>query len=204
MSDMEVVDRPMRVLVVHGHDVVRSGFRLLLAQLPWVKRCLGARNVEEAFTLWNRYEPHVALIDLFVGETPGTDLCSQLRRQRPHGYVLLMSGTERMSAASATAAGASGFISTGAPADELARAVRLAGLGKTVAAPPPVPFTLISSRQQEVLRLMAAGATNREIADTLCLSPHTVKGHTTGLYRRLRVRNRAEAVRRAQRVGLLA
>jgi DNA-binding NarL/FixJ family response regulator len=55
-----------------------------------------------------------------------------------------------------------------------------------------------------VLSLMAAGATNREIASKLCLSPHTVKGHTSDLYRRLDVRNRAEAVRRAELVGLLA
>jgi two-component system response regulator DesR len=201
--DAESRDRPLSVLVVHGHDVVRSGFRLLLSQLPWVRRCLGARNVDEAITLWNRYEPNVALIDLFIGETPGTDLCARLRRLRPDAHVLLMSGTERMSALAAAAAGASGFISTGAPADELAHAVRAAGLGKCVSPAPQVSFGLLSRRQREVLRLMASGATNREIAEALCLSPHTVKGHTTDLYRRLRVRNRAEAVRRAQRVGLL-
>jgi DNA-binding NarL/FixJ family response regulator len=195
--------RPLSVLVVHGHDVVRSGFRLLLSQLPWMRRCLGARNVEEAVTLWNRYEPHVALVDLFVGETPGTDLCARLRSLRPEAHVVLMSATERMSASAAAAAGAAGFISTGAPAEELARAIRTAGLGKSIAPTPPVAFGLLSARQREVLRLMASGATNREIADSLCLSPHTVKGHTTDLYRRLRVRNRAEAVRRAQRVGLL-
>jgi DNA-binding NarL/FixJ family response regulator len=195
--------RRLSVLVVHDHDVVRSGFRLLLSQLPWIHRCLGARNVEEAITLWNRYEPHVALIDLFVGETPGTDLCARLRSLRPEAHVLLMSGSQQLSAAAAAAAGASGFISTGARTEELAQAIRAAGLGRSVSSAPPVAFGLLSVRQREVLRLMADGATNREIADSLYLSPHTVKGHTTGLYRRLRVRNRAEAVRRAQRVGLL-
>jgi DNA-binding NarL/FixJ family response regulator len=203
VPDAEYQGRRLSVLVVHDHDVVRSGFRLLLSQLPWIRRCLGARDVEEAITLWNRYEPHLALIDLFVGETPGTDLCARLRSLRPDAHVLLMSGNQPLSAAATAAAGASGFISTGARAEELALAIRAAGLGKSVSPAPPVAFGLLSVRQREVLRLMADGATNREIADSLYLSPHTVKGHTTGLYRRLRVRNRAEAVRRAQRVGLL-
>jgi DNA-binding NarL/FixJ family response regulator len=203
LSLAEADERPMRVLVVHGHDVVRSGFRLLLSQLPWVRRCVGARTAEEAITLWNRYEPHVALVDLFVGDTAGTDLCARLRHLRSHGYVLLMSSNERVSASTAAAVGASGFISTGAPAEEIVRAIRTAGSGKTISPAPPMSLNLLSARQREVLRLMASGATNREIADALFLSPHTVKGHTADLYRRLKVRNRAEAVRRAQRVGLL-
>jgi two-component system response regulator DesR len=198
-----VRDRTLRVLVIHDHDIVRSGFRLLLGRLPWVERCIGARNVDEAVELWNRYEPHVALVDLFVGDIAGTDLCRHLRRSRPEGHVLLMSGTDRISSAAATAAGASGFVSTGAQAEEIAHAVRLAGLGRAAARVPTTSFGLLSARQREVLRLMASGATNREIAKSLCLSPHTVKGHTTDLYKRLRVRNRAEAVLRAQRVGLL-
>jgi DNA-binding NarL/FixJ family response regulator len=209
VADVDVVapaapqDRPLRVLVVHDHDVIRSGFRLLLGRLPWVDRCLGARDVAEATALWNRYEPHVALIDLFVDDVAGTDLCRQLRRQRPHGHVLLMSANERISPSAATAAGASGFISTGSSGEDIAQAVRLAGLGRSAARPPAVSFGLLSGRQREVLRLLAGGATNREIAQSLCLSPHTVKGHTTDLYKRLQVRNRAEAVLRAQRVGLL-
>jgi DNA-binding NarL/FixJ family response regulator len=199
----ESEDRRLGILVVHEHDVVRSGFRLLLGRLPWVERCLGARTVEEAAAMWNRYEPHVALVDLFVGDTAGTDLCRQLRRMRPHAHVLLMSANERIAASAATAAGASGFISMAASGEQIAHAVRLAGLGRTSARPPAVSFGLLSGRQREVLRLLAGGATNREIAQNLCLSPHTVKGHTTAVYKRLQVRNRAEAVLRAQRVGLL-
>jgi DNA-binding NarL/FixJ family response regulator len=62
-----------------------------------------------------------------------------------------------------------------------------------------VPLT---EREREVLSLMASGATNKEIAQRLYLSPHTVKEHTSSLYRKLKVRNRAEAVRRAERLGL--
>jgi DNA-binding NarL/FixJ family response regulator len=197
-------DRMLRVLVVHEHDVVRSGFRLLLGRLPWVERCLGARSVEEAAMIWNRYEPHIALIDLFVGSTAGSDLCVALRRQRPSAHVLLMSSSETISRASAAAVGASGFVPTGSSAEEIAQAVHDAGLGRMISPPPSAPFGLLSKRQRDVLRLLASGATNQEIAVKLSLSPHTVKGHTSDLYRRLRVRNRAEAVQRAQRVGLLA
>jgi two-component system response regulator DesR len=65
------------------------------------------------------------------------------------------------------------------------------------------PEPLLTEREREVLELIAAGSTNREIAEKLYLSPHTVKEHTSVLYRKLHARNRAEAVRRAQRVGLL-
>jgi two-component system response regulator DesR len=80
----------------------------------------------------------------------------------------------------------------------------MVGLGMTMF-PPKVQQTapLLSEREREVLSLIAAGSTNREIAEQLFLSPHTVKEHTSALYRKLRARNRAEAVQRAQRIGLL-
>jgi two-component system response regulator DesR len=81
----------------------------------------------------------------------------------------------------------------------------MVGLGKTVFPPQPDrPAFELSSREREVLDLMASGATNREIAGSLFLSPNTVKEHTSGLYRKLDARNRTEAVRRAQRLGLLS
>jgi DNA-binding NarL/FixJ family response regulator len=66
------------------------------------------------------------------------------------------------------------------------------------------PAPMLSEREREVLDLIAAGSTNREIAEQLYLSPHTVKEHTSAVYRKLQARNRAEAVQRAQRIGLLS
>ena len=66
------------------------------------------------------------------------------------------------------------------------------------------PAPLLTDREREVLGLIAAGSTNREIAEQLYLSPHTVKEHTSAVYRKLQARNRAEAVQRAQRIGLLS
>ena len=93
---------------------------------------------------------------------------------------------------------------TGRPTD-IARAVQKVSEGLTVF-PPAADGSAspLSSREQEVLDLVAGGATNREIAAALHLSPHTVKEYTSALYRKLDVRNRAEAVQRAQRMGLLA
>jgi two-component system response regulator DesR len=82
-------------------------------------------------------------------------------------------------------------------------AVRMVGKGMTVFAPRSEgPAAPLSDRERAVLALMASGATNREIAERLFLSPHTVKEHTSALYRKLGARNRTEAVRRAERLGL--
>jgi two-component system response regulator DesR len=195
----------LRVLVVDDHDVVHWGLRLMLGEQPWVERCLAARNGAEALDHARRWEPHVALVDLFVGEESGAQICEALRLHSPNTRVLLISGAGRISPNAARAAGASGFVSKDLPAPDLARAVRDVGYGRTVFPPTGAPAApVLTQREQEVLDLIARGATNREIAATLYLSPHTVKEHSSSLYRKLDARNRAEAVVRAQRLGLLA
>ena len=199
-------ERRLRVLVVDDHDVVHWGFRLLLTDQTWVERCLSARNSEEAVAMAKRYEPHVALVDLFLGSESGADVCETLRREAPSTRVLLISGAGRISPHAARSAGASGFVSKNWGAHDVAMAVRMVGLGMTVfnRASAEKPVNELSEREREVLDLIASGATNREIAERLFLSPHTIKEHTSTLYRKLKARNRAEAVRRAERLGLLA
>ncbi len=198
-------EKRLRVLVVDDHDVVHWGFRVLLGEQPWVERCLAARTGEEAIALTRTFEPHVALVDLFLAGESGADLCESIREACPATRVLLISGAGRMSPAAARAAGASGFVSKDWEAHEVATAVRMVGLGMTMFQPKAdQPATLLTEREQEVLDLIAAGSTNREIAEHLYLSPHTVKEHTSALYRKLQARNRAEAVQRAQRIGLLS
>jgi DNA-binding NarL/FixJ family response regulator len=198
-------ERKLRVLVVDDHDVVHWGFRVLLGDQPWVQRCMSARSGEEALALLPTLRPHVALVDLFLAGESGADVCASIRRLSPDTRVLLISGSGRMSPPAARAAGASGFVSKDWEAKEVARAVHMVGLGQTLFAPTSqLPAPLLSEREREVLDLIAAGSTNREIASTLYLSPHTVKEHTSALYRKLGARNRAEAVQRAQRIGLLS
>jgi DNA-binding NarL/FixJ family response regulator len=196
-------ERRLRVLVVDDHEVVHWGFRVLLGEQPWVARCLSARSGEEALGLLGTLQPDVALVDLFLSGESGADVCASIRRASPETRVLLISGSGRMSPAAARAAGASGVVSKDGEAREVVRAVRAVGLGQTLFAPASqLPAPLLSEREREVLGLIADGRTNREIAATLYLSPHTVKEHTSALYRKLGARNRAEAVQRAQRIGL--
>jgi DNA-binding NarL/FixJ family response regulator len=198
------LQRRLRVLVVDDHDVVHWGFRLLLAEQPWVERCLAARTAAEALELTRTLRPDLALVDLFLAGDSGAELCQQIRRVSPHTRVLLISGAGRMAPSAARAAGASGFISKESDAREVVAAARRVGFGMTMFAPKAEqPEPLLTEREREVLEAIAAGATNREIAQQLFLSPHTVKEHTSALYRKLQVRNRAEAVQRAQRIGLL-
>jgi DNA-binding NarL/FixJ family response regulator len=194
----------LRVLVVDDHEVVHWGFRLMLTQQEWVQRCLSASSGDEALALAARYRPHVALVDLFIGEESGAEICERLRAAEPGVRVLLFSGAGEISPPAARAAGASGFAYKDWPARKIASAVRAVGLGQTVFEHHERPGALgLSERERGVLELMASGATNPEIAAQLHLSKHTVKEHTSSLYRKLGVRNRTEAVRRAQRLGLV-
>jgi DNA-binding NarL/FixJ family response regulator len=194
----------LRVLVVDDHDVVHWGFRLMLGNQPWVERTLSARTGEEAYALAARHKPHVALVDLFIGEESGPEICQQLRERSPMTHVLLISGAGRISPGAAKAAGAAGFIPKDWGAADIARAVRMVGLGMTVFQPQAEDATEVSlsPREREVLDLIARGSTNREIAAALHLSPHTIHEHTSSLYRKLGARGRAEAVQRAHRLGL--
>jgi DNA-binding NarL/FixJ family response regulator len=197
-------DRRIRVLVVDDHDVVQWGFRLLLDRQPWVERCLAAQDAAEALRLAGEAKPQVALVDLFLGRQSGAELCDDLRAASPETKILLISGAGRISAGAARAAGASGFVSKDWGAPDVLRAIRMVGLGMDVFEPEPEPAKApLSEREREVVSLIAAGSTNREIAEQLFLSPHTVKEYTSGVYRKLGVRNRAEAVKRAQSLGLI-
>jgi DNA-binding NarL/FixJ family response regulator len=193
----------MRILIVDDHDVVQWGFRLLLGEQRWVDRCVAASDTEEAIEAARNLQPDVALVDLFLGDRSGAELCESIKEVSPGTRVLLISGAGWISPQAAKAAGASGFVSKDWSAHDVAAAVRMVGKGMTVFAPrAEQPATPLSDREREVLSLMATGATNKEIAQRLYLSPHTVKEHTSALYRKLNVRNRAEAVQRAERLGL--
>ena len=193
----------LRVLIVDDHAVVQWGFKVLLGSQRWVERCVAATDAGEALETARKLKPDVALVDLFLGESSGAELCEAIREASPETRVLLISGAGWISPQAARAAGASGFVSKDWSADEVAMAVRMVGKGMTVfGRRSEAPATPLSEREREVLELLSSGHTNREIAERLYLSPHTVKEHTSSLYRKLGVKNRAEAARRAERLGL--
>jgi DNA-binding NarL/FixJ family response regulator len=196
----------LRLLVVDDHELILWGTRVLLCRLSWVGRCLQASDGAEAVELARRYEPHVAIVDLLIGEESGLTLCATLRHEAPGTKTLLTSGVGEVSRPRALAAGASGFVPKEAGARELVRAVRAvhSGLVWFPACPetPKLPGEL-SPRERDVLQLIALGCTNRQIAARLHLSPDTVKQHTSSVYRKLDARNRAAAVHVAQQIGLV-
>ena len=195
----------LRVLVADDHDVVHWGFRLLLERQSWVRQCAAATTADEALELAERMQPDVALVDLFLGEASGAELTAELLARSPETRVLLISGAGTVSRGVARAAGASGFVSKDWGAPDIVKAVRMVGLDMEVfgAQSEDEPPSL-TKREREVLGEIATGATNREIGERLYLSPHTIKEHTSAIYRKLGVRNRAAAVKRAQRIGLVA
>ena len=195
----------LRVLVADDHDVVHWGFRLLLERQTWVRQCAAATTADEALELAERMQPDVALVDLFLGEASGAELTAELLARSPKTRVLLISGAGTVSRGVARAAGASGFVSKDWGAPDIVKAVRMVGLDMEVfgAQSENEPPSL-TKREREVLGEIATGATNREIGERLYLSPHTIKEHTSAIYRKLGVRNRAAAVKRAQRIGLVA
>jgi DNA-binding NarL/FixJ family response regulator len=190
------------VLVVDDHDVVHWGFRLLLERQSWVERCVTAGGAAEAIEQARRLRPDVALIDLLLSGESGAELCEELHAALPDTRILLISGVGSISPAVARRAGASGFVSKELGAGDIVKAVRMVALGMEVFGRSEEGPGPLSGREREVVVLIAAGATNREIAQRLYLSPHTVKEHTSTLYKKLRARNRAEAVQRAERLGL--
>jgi two-component system response regulator DesR len=197
--------RKLTILIVDDHEVVRWGFALMFGEQPWVGRCVAAGDSAEALRRVREDRPGVALVDLIIGDDSGSELCAKVRAASPETRVLLISGHGRISAQAARAVGASGFVPKDWPASDVARAVRMVGMGMTLFEPESeTPVGALSERERAVLDLMAGGATNREIARRLLLSPHTVKEYTSALYQKLEARNRAEAVRRAERLGLLA
>ena len=193
----------LRALVIDSPDLVHWGFRSVLRREAWVEQLFTAHDSAEALRFARRYRPHVAVIGTdLVGES-AADVCKQLREHSPSTRVLLLSG-DRVSEAQARALGAAGVVPKTWQARDIAGAVRSVALGRSFFTPdsaqPPDP---LGARERAVLEMLAEGATNREVADRLALSPHTVKDHVSAVYKKLNARNRADAVVRAQRLGLL-
>jgi DNA-binding NarL/FixJ family response regulator len=201
----ESIERRLRVLVVDDLEVIHWGYRLMLGERTWVERCVAAASISDAVALARRYEPHVAIVESYIEGRPASEAIAKLRAACPSMRVLVTSSSGWMSPAAVRLAGAQGFITKCAPADELANAVHQVGLGRvTFARREALPDNVLTARERSVLTLIASGATNREIGAELYISPHTVKEHASTMFRKLGARNRAEAVQRAQRLGLLA
>lgn len=207
LTDTGVDDcQPQRVLVVDEHEVTLAGLRAVLVATPWVDTCFVANSAETALHVIRRHHPQVVLVSASLGGRSGPELCRALKEQAPYIKVVLMSGEGRVPAALALSLGAVAALSKHMTTAAITGVLKRVAEGARVfpKGMAPVSTFQLSRRESDVLQHLAAGLSNPEMATVLNLSRHTVKQHTSAVYRKLGVRNRAEAASRAQELGLLA
>jgi DNA-binding NarL/FixJ family response regulator len=197
--------REQRVLVVDEHEMVQEGLCSILTEQPWVSACLVASTAETAWQIARRQHPQVVLISSSLADGAAFPLCRAFRERMPHVRVVLTAGDGRISAAVGRLHGAVGCISKQVPATSIADTMRRIVAGDRVfqRTMQAVPGVRLSGRELEVLRRIASGHSNAEVADAMCLSRHTIKQCVSDMYRKLDVRNRTEASGRARELGLL-
>ena len=201
------------IVLVDDHPVVRDGLRGMLESVGDFVIVGEASDGPAAVELVGRTDPDVVLMDLRMPGGGGVDAITELVRRRIRGHVLVLTtyDTDRDIMA-ALDAGATGYLLKDARRDELFAAVRAAARGESVLSPSVATRVVsrvrsgsaeLSDREAEVLRLVARGRSNREIARTLFVSEATVKTHLTHIYGKLGVGDRAAAVAVAYERGLL-
>lgn len=214
----EEQNRPVRVLVVDDQQLMREGLASLLSIQPGIEIVGIAANGQEAVEQAQRLSPDIILMDVRMPVMDGVTATQQVRQQLPNCQVLMLTTFDDDEYVfKALAAGASGYLLKDIPAEALAKAVQLAYKGiyqldpsiagkliGTLATSPlanlsgPAPAAIaqqydLTEREGEVLRLIAQGATNREIAEELVISEGTVKNHISNILSRLGLRDRTQA-----------
>lgn len=213
--------RPIRVLLADDHALVRQGFRRILEDEADIVVVGEAGGGAEAIELDTKLKPDVAVLDLGMPEINGLHAAIEILRRHPERRVLILSmHAEEQYVRNALDAGVSGYILKNALETDLTRAVRtLADGGQFLspelsgvairslrgldAAQAEDPFTKLSAREIQVLRLIALGRTNKEIATLLGVSANTVAVHRTNLMGTLNVHKAAELVLIAVKKGLV-
>jgi len=204
----------INVVIVDDHTIVRSGLRLLIDQEDDLA-CVGDyESHERVLPYLDRLAPQVVVMDLETPGAGGITGTEAVLKRRPDANVLVLSMHESPDVIRrAFAAGASGYVAKAAADEELIDAIRVVAdggrylnpaLGAQLAGPNAAgPTDELSDREQEVLRLLALGHTNHEIADTLVVSVRTVESHRAHIMQKLRTETRAEMVKIALQGGLL-
>jgi len=213
----------LRILVADDHAVLRSGLRLLINSQPDMEVVAEAGDGRDAIRKTGEAKPDVVLFDLTMPRTNAMDTIRHVTRTRPKTKVVVLTMHEQPAyVQSATAAGAVGYVVKRAADTELLSTIRAVAQDEggdspalpvatppDVAAPRPVPARrsargLLSPREDQVLRLLAQGHSNRQIAARLKLSVKTVETFRARLSKKLRLRGRAALVRYALRTGVVS
>jgi two-component system, NarL family, response regulator LiaR len=199
--------KPIRVMIVDDHAVVRSGLAAFLQAYDDLELAGYARTGEEAVYLCGKIRPDVILMDLIMPGIDGAAATQAIRQQCPQTQVVVLTSfKDETLVQNALRAGAIGYLLKDVQADELAEAIRLAYAGQSTLAPeatqalihattqPAKPGYDLSEREREVLALIVKGMNNAEIAGRLIVSLSTVKHHVSNILSKLGATNRAEAV----------
>ena len=220
MTDQETVasdTRRITLVLADDHAVVSSGLRLLLEAEPGHQVVAEAASAEDALRYARAHRPDVLVLDLNMPGRPTLEVIPELRTAVPDTAIVVLTMQEDPAfAREALRAGALGYVLKEAADEELLQAVRLAAQGETylnprlgarLAAEPPVPAGPpddLTEREVEVLRLIALGYTNSEIAGQLYLSVRTIESHRAHIQQKIRRTSRAELVHYALEHGLVA
>ncbi len=205
----------IRVLIVDDHPVVREGLRAVLEDTKEMEVVGEAGSAEEALSSVERALPDIILLDLELPGMNGVDAIPRFAGAASHPRVIILTAydtEERVLAA--LKAGAVGYLLKGAPAGEIAQAIRAVAGGGSYLTPrvaarvvaqvnAPRRSGLLSARERQVLRLVARGRSNKQIARDLAITERTVKFHMTSIFNKLGADNRAQAIAIAAQRGLL-
>ena len=206
----------IRILIVDDHSVVREGLRMFLVRDPDLEVVGEALDGAEALQQARQLRPDVVVMDLLMPVMDGITATRAIRRELPETEVLaLTSVLESASVVEAIRAGAIGYLLKDAQAAELRRAIKAAAAGQVQLSPqasahllgairtPELPEPL-TPREMDVLRLLAQGQSNKEIARALHLVEETVKSHVRHILAKLGVQSRTQAVLAAIRLGIVS
>jgi DNA-binding NarL/FixJ family response regulator len=209
----------IRVLVADDQSMVRAGFRMLLSGEPDIDVVAEAGNGQEAVEQAARLHPTVVLMDIRMPVLDGLEATRRIIRAGSARILILTTFDLDEYVYEALTAGASGFVLKDDPPERLIAAIRTVAGGEALLSPavtrrvieqftrmprpaPPQEFGDLTSREQEVFRLVADGLSNTEIAGTLYISDTTVKTHVTHILQKLGLRDRVQAVVLAYQSGL--
>jgi two-component system response regulator NreC len=213
-AQTEDVGNSIRIILADDHAVVRSGLRMLLDSEGDFEVVAEASDVDSARRYVRGHHPKVLILDLNMPGGSSLEAIPAIRKESPDTQIVVLTMQQEPAfAREALSAGALGYVLKEAADDELVEAVRRAAAGESylnprlgariAAEPPPGPPDDLSDREVDVLRLIALGHTNAEIAEQLYLSVRTVETHRSHIQQKLRLSTRAELVGYALERGLI-
>ena len=208
----------IRILIVDDHDIVREGQRALIETEPGMELVGEAKDGIEAVELAKRFQPDVILMDLHMPKKDGVEAITEIKGENPESRILVLTSfNEDEKVYAAIKAGAMGYLLKDSSPQKILKSIRKVYQGETSIGPriaqklmreiqrtsdsPPTEEPL-TTREMEVIKLIAKGLSNQEIAEKLVISERTARTHITHILGKLHLANRTQAAIYALREGL--